>query len=118
MIDLNKVLLFGHLQSSPKVKQDTRGKSYCVGKLVNQRTWTDSDSAEKKSETNLIDFICFGSPADKLSYVQPGQKIILEGKIGQGRVEGDQSKGRPDITILVTAFQSFNEFEPMYSWHN
>lgn len=85
-MSLNSVQIMGNLTRDPEVKQLESGSS--LAKL----TLAVNDNS-KEEEVSFVNVTMFGKSAETLGkYVKKGRKIVVEGRLKEGRWEKDGQK--------------------------
>jgi single-strand DNA-binding protein len=80
-MNLNKVLIAGHLTRDPEIKYTPKGTAVADIGLAINRTWTDN-SGEKKEETTFVDVTLWGRQAEVAhEYLKKGRPVFIEGRL-------------------------------------
>lgn len=90
-MNLNKVILIGHLTSTPEIKTIPSGQMVCSFGLATNRTWTNQSTKEKQEKAEFHNIVLWGRLAEIASqYLNKGSLAMIEGRI-QTRSWEDQS---------------------------
>ncbi len=100
-MNLNKAILVGRLTQDPESKSTSSGQTVCSFGLATNRTWTDSQTKEKKESTEFHNIVAWGRLAEIISqYLKKGNLALIEGRI-QTRSWEDQSGNKRYRTEII-----------------
>lgn len=100
-MDLNKVMIIGRLTRDPEVKTIASGQTVASFSIATNRTWTDRQSSEKKSQTEYHNVVAWRKLADIIGqYLQKGSQVYIEGYL-QTRSWDDQAGQKRYRTEIV-----------------
>jgi single-strand DNA-binding protein len=79
---LNKVQLIGNLGRDPELVFTTNGKPVVNIDIATTKTWNDSATNEKHSDTEWHHIVFYNKSAETVAkYLKKGSKIYIEGKL-------------------------------------
>jgi len=100
-MNLNKVVLIGHLTNTPEIKTIPSGQMVCSFGLATNRTWTNQSTKEKQEKAEFHNIVLWGRLAEIASqYLNKGSLAMIEGRI-QTRSWEDQSGSKRYKTEIV-----------------
>lgn len=80
-MNLNRVLIVGHLTRSPEVRFGQKGTAVARFGVATNTTWTD-ESGEKREEVEFHNVVAFGRQAETAGeYLRKGQLVLVEGRL-------------------------------------
>jgi single-strand DNA-binding protein len=82
-MDLNKVVIMGHVGQDPEFHTMDSGKELCKFTVATSRRWKDKNSGEKKEDTQWHNVVVFNEYLIGIchSWLQKGTRVYLEGEI-------------------------------------
>lgn len=100
-MNLNKAILVGRLTQDPESRSTTSGQTVCSFGMATNRTWTDSETKEKKESTEFHNIVAWGRLAEIISqYLKKGNLALIEGRI-QTRSWEDQNGNKRYRTEII-----------------
>ncbi len=79
---LNKAMLIGNLTRDPELRYTPSGTAVCSFRLATNRSWTPSDSNERKEETEFHRIVTWNKLAELCSQLlTKGRKVYIEGRL-------------------------------------
>ena len=104
-MNLNRVLIVGHLTRSPEVRFGQNGTAVARFGVATNSAWTDK-SGEKREEVEFHNVVAFGRQAETAwEYLRKGQLVLVEGRLrtSSWTIEGVKSS-RTDIIAARLQF--------------
>jgi single-strand DNA-binding protein len=104
-MNLNRVLIVGHLTRSPEVRTAQNGTVVARFGVATNSAWTD-ESGEKREEVEFHNVVAFGRQAETAGeYLRKGQLVLVEGRLrtSSWTTEGVKSS-RTDIIAARIQF--------------
>ena len=104
-MNLNRVLIVGHLTRSPEVRKGQNGTAVARFGVATNSAWTD-ESGEKREEVEFHNVVAFGRQAETAGeYLRKGQLVLVEGRLrtSSWTTEGVKSS-RTDIIAARLQF--------------
>ena len=104
-MNLNRVLIVGHLTRSPEVRFGKNGTAVARFGVATNSAWTD-ESGEKREEVEFHNVVAFGRQAETAGeYLRKGQLVLVEGRLrtSSWTTEGVKSS-RTDIIAARLQF--------------
>ncbi len=100
-MDLNRVILIGHLARDPKELKLKSGVGLVRFAVATNRVYRNSKTKEKKEFVNFHEVIAWGKLAEICkTYLKKGKKVYLEGRL-QNRTWEDKDKVKHYKTEVV-----------------
>ena len=97
----NRVVLIGHLGSSPESKTLESGKSLTRFSLATTESYKN-EKGEKISETQWHNLVAWGKTADIIEkYVVKGKEIAIEGKLTHKSYEDKNGEKRYVTEVVI-----------------
>ena len=104
-MNLNRVLIVGHLTRSPEVRIAQNGTAVARFGVATNSAWTD-ENGEKREEVEFHNVVAFGRQAETAGeYLRKGQLVLVEGRLrtSSWTTEGVKSS-RTDIIAARLQF--------------
>ena len=104
-MNLNRVLIVGHLTRSPEVRFGQNGVAVARFGVATNSAWTDK-SGEKREEVEFHNVVAFGRQAETAGeHLRKGQLVLVEGRLrtSSWTTEGVKSS-RTDIIAARIQF--------------
>ena len=80
-MNLNRVLIVGHLTRSPEVRFAQNGTAVARFGVATNSAWTD-DRGEKREEVEFHNVVVFGRQAEAAGeHLRKGQLVLVEGRL-------------------------------------
>lgn len=100
-MDFNKVMIGGRLTRDPELKYLPNGTAVAALSLATNRTWTDSNSKEKREEVLFIDVEFFTKQAESVAkHFKKGRPIFIEGRLKLDQWDTPDGGKRSKIKII------------------
>lgn len=100
-MNLNKVVLIGHLTNDPEIKTIPSGQMVCSFGLATNRVWTNQSTKQREEKTEFHSIVLWGRLAEIASqYLKKGSLAMIEGRI-QTRSWQDTSGSKRYRTEIV-----------------
>ena len=104
-INVNKVILIGHLGTKPEAKTLESGSKVVKFSLATTERYKDK-SGQKQEVTEWHSVEVWGKLADVAEkYLDKGSKLYIEGKIKSNTWEDEQGNKRKSVNIQALSFQ-------------
>ncbi len=105
-MNLNKAIVVGRLTQDPESRSTPSGQTVCSFGLATNRTWTDSQSKEKKESTEFHNIVAWGRLAEIISqYLKKGNLALIEGRIQTHGWEDQSGNKRYKTEIIAENIQ-------------
>ena len=105
-MNLNKVFLIGNLTRDPESRTLPSGQSVSNFGLATNRMWTDSESKEKKQQTEFHNIVAFGKLAEICNqYLKKGSLVMIEGRIQTRNWQGQNGETKYRTEIIAERMQ-------------
>ena len=79
---LNKAMLIGNLTKDPELRYTPSGTAVCSFRVATNRSWTPSDSSERREETEFHRIVTWNKLAELCSQLlTKGRKVYIEGRL-------------------------------------
>ena len=101
---MNKVIVAGRLAKEVEVRILPSGQAAARVPIAINEFFKDK-SGEWKERTSYVDIEVYGSLAERLTRLNKGDKILLEGKIRQDLFEDKEGKVREKVKIIANRIQ-------------
>ena len=106
MMNLNKVFLIGNLTRDPESRTLPSGQGVSNFGLATNRMWTDSESKEKKQQTEFHNIVAFGKLAEICNqYLKKGTLAMIEGRIQTRNWQGQNGETKYRTEIIAERMQ-------------
>ena len=107
MANFNKVMLMGNLTRDPRMDTLPSGTPVVEIGLAVNRSWTDSQTREKREATTFVDCKAMGKTAEILNqYMSKGRPIFIEGRLDYRQWEAKDGSGkRSNLEVFIENFQ-------------
>jgi single-strand DNA-binding protein len=80
-MNLNRVMIAGHLTRDPEVRFTPKGTQVCELGLATNRVWSDQNGV-KQEETTFVDVTLWGRTAEIAGqYLRKGSPVFIEGRL-------------------------------------
>ena len=80
-MNLNRVLIVGHLTRSPELRIGQNGTAVARFGVATNSAWTD-ESGEKREEVEFHNVVAFGRQAETAGeHLRKGQLVLVEGRL-------------------------------------
>lgn len=118
MLNINKLMVLGHLTREPELNTTTNGTDYInLGIAINRKY---KQNQENKTEVCFLDVTMFGKLAGVISeYFKKGDAIYLEGRLKFDQWEKDGVK-KNKLSMIADSFEFANfktkELEGFYCY--
>lgn len=90
---VNKVILIGHVGQNPELRHTQSGTAILKFSLATTERWIDSNSHERKEETQWHRITAWGKLAElNADVLRSGSKIYIEGKLKYSSYEKEGNK--------------------------
>ena len=112
-MNLNKVIIAGHLTRSPELRYTTNGTPIATFGMATNRAWTD-ESGERQEEVEFHHITVFGTQAETAAeYLRKGQLALVEGRLRTTSWETEGVKrSRTEIVAERIQFGPKRQDEP------
>lgn len=82
-MDLNKVILMGHVGQDPVYHDMSSGGELCKFSIATSRRWKDKTSGERKEDTSWHNIVIFNPYLVTIcrSWLQKGTRVYIEGEL-------------------------------------
>ena len=113
-MNLNRVLIVGHLTRSPEVRTAQNGTVVARFGVATNSAWTD-ESGEKREEVEFHNVVAFGRQAETAGeYLRKGQLVLVEGRLrtSSWTTEGVKSSRTDIIAARIQFGQKRPEVSP------
>jgi len=88
MKSLNKVQLIGNLTRDPELKYTATSLAICTFTIATNRSWTTSDTSEKKEEVDFTRIVSWSKLAEICGQLlKKGRKVYVEGRLSNRSYE-------------------------------
>ncbi|EKE05127.1 MAG: hypothetical protein ACD_19C00426G0149 [uncultured bacterium] len=88
MKSLNKVQLIGNLTRDPELKYTATSMAVCTFTIATNRSWTTSDTGEKKDEVDFTRIVAWSKLAEICGQLlKKGRKVYVEGRLSNRSYE-------------------------------
>lgn len=93
-MDLNKVILMGHLGKDPSYHKMGSGTDLCKFSIATTRRWKDRNSGEKKEDTSWHNIVVFNPYLVEVchNWLEKGTRVYIEGELKTRSYEKDGDK--------------------------
>lgn len=107
MIELNKVFLSARLTRDPEMRYIPSGAGVCEMRVAADRSFSDRNSAERRTETLFINVTAWGKTAEFCNqYMNKGSAIFVEGRLKLDSWDDRETgKKREKISIVADRVQ-------------
>lgn len=100
MVNVNFVMIGGHLTRDPELKYLPSGAPVCDFSIAVNKKWTDKKTGEKKESVSFVGVVAFGKTAEMCAeYLKKGVPALVEGEIKQDRWEDKDGKKRDKTKV-------------------
>jgi len=104
MKNFNLVVLEGRLVNDPEIRQLQNGTTLCRFSVANNFSYYRDD--ELQEEVNFIEVNAFSRLAEHCGeYLKKGSRVLVNGRIRQGKWQDSEGKQRSKITITANQVQ-------------
>lgn len=98
---MNLVILKGNITRAVEVTYTPKGNAVCEIGIAINKTWTDSQTGEKKEKVSFHDCRAWGRTAEFIEkYFSKGKPILIQGELSQDEWE-DKETGKKRRKTLV-----------------
>jgi len=107
MPNLNSVHLMGNLTRDPELRfLPSNNIAVCNFGIAINRTWTDRQTDEKRSEATYIDIEVFGKTAEIINqYFRKGSPIFVGGRLKLDQWQDSQGNNRSKLKVIAEQFE-------------
>ena len=93
-MDLNKVMLMGHVGQEPTFHQMSSGGDLAKFSIATPRRWKDKVTGQKKEDTSWHNIVVFSPFLVEIvhNWIQKGTRVYIEGEIKTRSYEKDSEK--------------------------
>jgi len=93
-MDLNKVMLMGHVGQEPVYHDMNSGTQLCKFSVATSRRWKNKNSGEKQEDTSWHNIVVFNPYLVDVckSWLQKGTRVYLEGELKTRTYDKDGEK--------------------------
>jgi len=93
-MDLNKVILMGHVGQDPTYHQMKSGTQLCKFSIATSRRWKDKNTGEKREDTSWHNIVVFNPYLVTIceTWLQKGTRVYIEGELKTRTYEKDGEK--------------------------
>jgi single-strand DNA-binding protein len=104
MVNINRVMLGGHLTADPESKQVGNG-TVCNFTIGINRNWTDKQG-QKKEESAFVDCEAWAKVGEVAqTYLKKGRPVFVEGRLKQDRWTSPEGQKRSKLKVSVDSLQ-------------
>lgn len=93
-MDLNKVMLMGHIGQEPTYHRMASGTDLCKFSVATSRRWKDKNTGERKEDTSWHNIVVFNPYLVKIceNWLQKGTRVYVEGELKTRTYDKDGEK--------------------------
>jgi len=93
-MDLNKVMLMGHIGQEPTYHQMKSGTNLCKFSVATSRRWKDKQTGERMEDTSWHNIVVFNPYLVTVceNWLQKGTRVYVEGELKTRTYEKDGEK--------------------------
>lgn len=89
-LNLNKVVLAGHLGAAPDIRYLENGTAVCTISLATNKSWKDKQTGQRQEQTTWHRVVLWGRAAEVVGeYCAKGDPIYLEGELRSRQYDKD-----------------------------
>lgn len=105
---VNMVVLIGNVGADPEVETSAKGFKYAKLRLATTRSWTDSNSHERRNETEWHSIVIYvnGLIGVLEKYVKKGAKLYVRGRIKTDTWDTEDGRRSSKTSIVLDQFNS------------
>lgn len=105
MVNMNRVIIAGHMAKDPEIRYTPQGKAVCNFSIGVNRRYKGTDDQEKE-EVSFFDIQCWGRTAEVAAeYLRKGRPVLIEGRLKQERWEAQDGGNRSKVVIVAESVQ-------------
>lgn len=94
-MDLNKVMLMGHIGQEPTYHMMGSGTNLCKFSIATSRRWKDKNTGEKREDTSWHNIVVFNPYLVEkvcMNWLQKGTRVYIEGELKTRTYDKDGEK--------------------------
>jgi len=111
MVNLNKVMLMGHLGGEPEIRQFEDGNSIAIASLATNERWKNQEG-EQQERTEWHNLVFNRRLAEiAKDYLTKGSPIFIEGRLRTRKWEDENGVAHYNTQILVDHLQMLGKKE-------
>lgn len=105
-MSLNSCNFIGHLGADPVIKQLPNGSDVANFSLGVSESWKDKNTGERKTKTEWIRIVVFGSLVKVVSYLKKGSHIYVSGQMKTSKWTDKDGVEKYSTEIVLQGFNS------------
>ena len=98
---LNKVMIIGHLGTSPEMRYTPNGRAVTTFSVATNRSWVTADG-DRKTDTEWFNVVAWGNLAEICAqYLTKGQQVYVEGRLQTRNWEDAEGVQHANVEIVA-----------------
>lgn len=102
MVNINKMIVGGHLGQDPEVRYMPNGNAVCNISVATTEKWKDKNTGEQRSETEWHRVTLYSKKAELAGqYLSKGSPVMIEGKLKTRKWKHNDGSDRSTTEIIA-----------------